>query len=206
MEDDKFCKFLFAAFVNMEQSMEADASIYVFHADTEGLNFRKAFHDAGFYLSGCCIWKKQSLVLGRSPYQWQHEPVLFGWKKDGKHNWYSDRKQTTIWEFDRPKQSKDHPTMKPVGLMAYPVQNSCMSNCIVLDPFLGSGSTLVACEQTKRICYGIELDEKFVDVIVKRYVEQKGSADDVFVTRDGQEIKYTDLEREGGTDEAAGLS
>lgn len=205
MEDDKFYKFLFAAFVNMEQSMEPDASIYVFHADTEGLNFRKAFHDAGFYLSGCCIWKKQSLVLGRSPYQWQHEPVLFGWKKDGKHNWYSDRKQTTIWEFDRPKQSKDHPTMKPVGLMAYPIQNSCMSNCIVLDPFLGSGSTLIACEQTKRICYGIELDEKFVDVIVKRYVEQRGSAEDVSVIRDGQETKYSDLEKEGNADETVDL-
>ena len=118
MADEDFYKFLFAAFVNMEQSMEADASIYVFHADTQGLNFRKAFTDAGFYLSGCCIWKKNALVLGRSPYQWQHEPCLFGWKKDGKHQWYSDRKQTTIWEYDRPKSSKEHPTMKPIALMA----------------------------------------------------------------------------------------
>ena len=105
MPDEDFYKFLFAAFVNMEQSMEQDASIYVFHADTEGLNFRKAFKDAGFYLSGCCIWKKNALVLGRSPYQWQHEPCLFGWKKGGKHQWYSDRKQTTIWEYARPKAS-----------------------------------------------------------------------------------------------------
>ncbi len=193
MEDEKFYNFLFAAFVNMEQHMEQDASIYVFHADTEGLNFRKAFHAAGFYLSGCCIWKKQSLVLGRSPYQWQHEPVLFGWKKGGKHNWYSDRKQTTIWEFDRPKQSKDHPTMKPVGLVAYPIQNSCMSNCIVLDPFGGSGSTLIACEQTNRICYMAELDEKFVDVIVNRFIEQSGSAENVSVIRDGVEMKYREL-------------
>lgn len=195
MDSESFYKFLFAAFVNMEQSMEADASIYVFHADTEGLNFRKAFVDAGFYLSGCCIWKKNSLVLGRSPYQWQHEPCLFGWKKGGRHNWYSDRKQTTIWEYDRPKASKDHPTMKPVALMAYPIQNSCMSNCIVLDPFLGSGSTLIACEQTNRICYGIELDEKFVDVIVRRFIEQSGSDDKVFVIRDGEKISYKDIEK-----------
>ena len=193
IDSESFYKFLFAAFVNMEQNMEQDASIYVFHADSEGLNFRKAFHDAGFYLSGCCIWKKNSLVLGRSPYQWQHEPCLFGWKVGGKHNWYSDRKQTTIWEYDRPRASKDHPTMKPVGLMAYPIQNSCMSNCIVLDPFLGSGSTLIACEQTNRICYGIELDEKFVDVIVRRYIEQVGTDEDVTVIRDGEVIPYKDL-------------
>ena len=168
MPDDKFYQFLFAAFVNMEQNMEQDASIYVFHADTQGLNFRKAFKDAGFYLSGCCIWKKNALVLGRSPYQWQHEPCLFGWKLNGRHQWYSDRKQTTIWEYDRPKASKEHPTMKPIALMAYPIQNSSMSHCIILDPFLGSGSTLMACQQTGRICYGIELDEKFVDVIVRR--------------------------------------
>ena len=193
MADEDFYNFLFAAFVNMEHAMEADASIYVFHADTEGLNFRKAFKAAGFYLSGCCIWKKNALVLGRSPYQWQHEPCLYGWKKGGKHNWYSDRKQTTIWEYDRPKASKDHPTMKPVALMAYPIQNSCMSNCIVLDPFLGSGSTLIACEQTGRICYGIELDEKFMDVIVKRFIEQTGSEDNIFVIRDGVKIPYAEV-------------
>lgn len=193
MADEDFYKFLFAAFVCMEQNMAQDASIYVFHADTQGLNFRKAFHDAGFYLSGCCIWKKNALVLGRSPYQWRHEPCLFGWKLGGKHQWYSDRKQTTIWEYDRPKSSKDHPTMKPVALMAYPIQNSCMSNCIVLDPFLGSGSTLIACEETNRICYGIELDEKFADVIVKRYIEAKGAADGVFLLRDGQKISYSEV-------------
>ncbi len=205
MASEDFYKFLFAAFVNMEQSMEQDASIYVFHADTEGLNFRKAFQDAGFYLSGCCIWKKNALVLGRSPYQWMHEPCLFGWKKGGKHQWYSDRKQTTIWEYDRPKSSKEHPTMKPVALMAYPIQNSCMSNCIVLDPFLGSGSTLMACEQTGRICYGIELEEKFVDVIVNRYIEQRGSTDGISIIRDGAEVKYTELFRGGGCDEADDL-
>ena len=193
MPDEDFYKFLFAAFVNMEQNMENDASIYVFHADSKGLIFRQAFHDAGFYLSGCCIWKKNALVLGRSPYQWQHEPCLFGWKVGGKHQWYSDRKQTTIWEYDRPKSSKEHPTMKPVALMAYPIQNSCMSNCIVLDPFLGSGSTLIACEETGRICYGVELDEKFCDVIVKRYVMKVGSGDQVYVLRDGEKIPYSQL-------------
>ena len=196
MPDEDFYKFLFAAFTNMEQNMENDASIYVFHADSKGLIFRQAFHDAGFYLSGCCIWKKNALVLGRSPYQWQHEPCLFGWKVGGKHQWYSDRKQTTIWEYDRPKSSKDHPTMKPVALMAYPIQNSCMSNCIVLDPFLGSGSTLIACEETGRICYGVELDEKFCDVIVKRYVEKTESGDQVFVLRDGEKIPYAQISQE----------
>lgn len=193
MPDEDFYKFLFAAFVNMEQNMENDASIYVFHADSKGLIFRQAFHDAGFYLSGCCIWKKNALVLGRSPYQWQHEPCLFGWKVGGKHQWYSDRKQTTIWEYDRPKSSKEHPTMKPVALMAYPIQNSSMSNCIVLEPFGGSGSTLIACEQTNRICYAIELDEKFVDVIVKRYIETVGSSDGVFIIRDGVKYPYQEV-------------
>lgn len=195
MPDADFYKFLFAAFVNMEQNMESDASIYVFHADTQGLNFRRAFADAGFYLSGCCIWKKNALVLGRSPYQWQHEPCLFGWKKGGKHQWYTDRKQTTVWEYDRPRSSKEHPTMKPVALMAYPIQNSCMSNCIVLDPFLGSGSTLIACEQSGRICYGIELDEKFADVIVNRFVEQTGNSESVFLLRDGARVPYDEVRK-----------
>lgn len=193
MPDEDFYKFLFAMFVNVEQNMERDASIYVFHADSKGLIFRQAFHDAGFYLSGCCIWKKNALVLGRSPYQWQHEPCLFGWKLGGKHQWYSDRKQTTIWEYDRPKSSKEHPTMKPVALMAYPIQNSCMSNCIVLDPFLGSGSTLIACEETNRICYGIELDEKFADVIIRRYIEKVGSSDGVFLLRDNVKTPYSEV-------------
>lgn len=195
MSDEDFYKFLFAMFVNVEQNMEKDASIYVFHADSKGLTFRQAFHDAGFYLSGCCIWKKNALVLGRSPYQWQHEPCLFGWKLGGKHQWYSDRKQTTIWEYDRPKSSKEHPTMKPVALMAYPIKNSCMSNCIVLDPFLGSGSTLIACEETDRICYGIELDEKFADVIVNRYIEKVGGSDGVFLLRDNVKIPYSEVQQ-----------
>lgn len=193
MAGEKFYEFLLAAFKNMESVMATDASIYVFHADTEGLNFRRAFADAGFYLSGCCIWKKQSLVLGRSPYQWQHEPVLYGWKKNGKHQWYTGRKETTIWEFDKPKKNGDHPTMKPIPLLAYPIGNSSMANSVVLDPFGGSGSTLIACEQTDRICRTIELDEKFCDVIVNRYIEQVGSADDVSVLRDGKTYSYEEV-------------
>lgn len=194
MADEAFFHFLLDAFSNLEKVMADDASIYVFHADTEGLNFRKAFDAAGFYLSGCCIWKKPSLVLGRSPYQWQHEPCLFGWKKRGKHQWYADRKQTTVWEFDKPKKNTDHPTMKPVPLLAYPIQNSSMSNTLILDPFGGSGSTLIACEQTDRSCCTIELDEKYCDVIVKRYIVQVGTAENVSVERDGKAYAFAELE------------
>ena len=193
MADEAFYNFLLAAFKNTEAVMADDASIYVFHADTEGLNFRRAFADAGFYLSGTCIWKKQSLVLGRSPYQWQHEPVLFGWKKKGRHQWYTGRKESTIWEFDKPKKNGDHPTMKPIPLLAYPIMNSSMSNTLVLDPFGGSGSTLIACEQTDRSCFTIELDEKFCDVIVKRYIEQVGSDAEVSVQRDGLTYTYAEI-------------
>ena len=192
MAEEQFEKFLFAAYVNMEQNMMDDASIYVFHSDSHGLAFRRAFEEAGFYLSGCCIWKKNSLVLGRSPYQWLHEPVLFGWKKGGRHQWYADRKQTTVWEYDKPKKNDLHPTMKPVNLIAYPIKNSSMSNCIVLDPFGGSGSTLIAADQLKRICYTVELDPKYADVIVNRYLAQVGSDEQVFLVRDGQKISYAE--------------
>ena len=160
MANDAFYQLLLDAFINIEEALADDASIYVFHADTEGFNFRKAFSDAGFYLSGCCIWKKDSLVLGRSPYQWQHEPVLYGWKKKGRHQWYTGRKETTIWEFDKPKRN---------------------------------GSTLIACEQSERICYTVELDEKFCDVIVKRYIEQVGTSKEVSVQRDGLSYRYDEL-------------
>lgn len=193
MENYAFYEFLLAAFKNTNEIMTDDASIYVFHADTEGLNFRRAFADAGFYLSGTCIWKKQSLVLGRSPYQWQHESVLFGWKKKGRHQWYTGRKESTIWAFDRPNKSSDHPTMKPIPLLAYPMMNSSMSNTLVIDPFGGSGSTLIACEQTDRSCYTIELDKKFCDVIVNRYIEQVGAADGVSVMRDGLTYQYAEV-------------
>ena len=193
---EAFFNFLFDSFSNMEKALATDGSIYVFHADTEGLNFRKAFADSGFYLSGTCIWKKQCLVLGRSPYQWQHEPILFGWKKTGKHQWYSDRKQTTIWEFNRPSKNADHPTMKPVALIAYPIGNSSLTNSIVLDPFGGSGSTLIACEQTDRICYTVELDEKYCDVIVKRYIEQISGDEGVLLIRDGKQVPYSEVAKD----------
>ncbi len=194
MAEDQFEQFLLAAYSQMYESMADDASIYVFHSDSHGLAFRKAFEEAGFYLSGCCIWKKQSLVLGRSPYQWQHEPVLFGWKKKGKHQWYTGRKESTIWEFDKPKKNADHPTMKPVALVAYPIMNSTMTGYLVLDPFGGSGSTLIACEQTGRTCYTVELDEKFCDVIVKRYIDQVGSAESVTVQRDGIAYRFDEID------------
>ena len=193
MANDAFYQFLLDAFTNMEAVMADDASIYVFHADTEGLNFRRAFADAGFYLSECRIWKKNSLVLGRSPYQWIHEPVLFGWKKSGKHAWYAGRKETTVWEYDKPKKNADHPTMKPIALLAYPIMNSSMTNALVLDPFGGSGSTLIACEQSERTCYTVELDEKYCDVIVKRYIEQVGSAEGVTVLRDGVTLRVGEV-------------
>ena len=200
MENTAFYQFLYDAFVNIEKNMADDASIYVFHADTEGLNFRKAFHDAGFYLSGCCIWKKNSLVLGRSPYQWIHEPCLFGWKQKGKHQWYAGRKETTVWEYDKPKKNGEHPTMKPIALLAYPIMNSSMSNTLILDPFGGSGSTLIACEQSDRSCYTAELDEKYCDVIVKRYIEQVGSSEGVSVQRDGLTYQYSEVAADEDSD------
>ena len=194
MGDQEFYNFLLSAYRCMHANLADDGSIYVWHADTEGINFRTAFKDAGFYLSGCCIWVKNSLVLGRSPYQWRHEPCLFGWKQKGKHQWYGDRKQTTVWEYDKPRSSKDHPTMKPVQLMSYPIKNSTMTNGVVLDPFLGSGSTLIACCETDRVCRGIELDPKFVDCVVKRYIEWAGGRyDDVFVIRDGQKLRFDEV-------------
>ncbi|WP_311777476.1 site-specific DNA-methyltransferase [Trueperella abortisuis] len=192
MDQNAFYEFLLAAFTAARDVMAPGASAYVFHADTEGLNFRRAFMDAGFKLSGCCIWVKDSLVLGRSPYQWQHEPCLFGWKTGGKHAWYADRKQTTVWQFAKPKRNKNHPTSKPVDLLAYPIGNSTQANAIVLDTFAGSGSTLIACEDTNRVAYCMELDPKYASVILRRYVEHTGDAAGVACQRG----TYLDLARE----------
>lgn len=196
MKDEEFYNFLYKSFANMVAHMESGGSAYVFHADTEGLTFRKAFIDAGFHLAGVCIWSKNSLVLGRSDYHWQHEPVLYGFLKNGKHRWYSDRKQTTIWNFNKPKRNENHPTSKPLDLLAYPIRNSSQENAIVIDTFGGSGSTLMACEQTNRICYTMELDEKYASVILRRYVEDVGNADNVFVIRGDVRIPYTELVKE----------
>ena len=189
MADGQFYEFLLAAFRNMTAHMAEGGSAYIFHADTEGLNFRRAFKEAGFHISGVCIWVKNSLVLGRSPYQWQHEPVLFGWLPNGKHRWFSDRKQSTVWNFDKPRRSKEHPTMKPIPLLAYPIKNSSAPNGIVLDLFGGSGSTLMACEQTDRICLTMELDPKYATAIVMRFSNEYG-AENIRLLRDGKEMPY----------------
>lgn len=196
MKNEEFYQFLYDAFAAAVCFLGAGASAYVFHADTEGLNFRKAFIDAGFHLAGCCIWVKDSLVLGRSDYQWQHEPVLYGFLQNGKHNWYSDRKQTTVWNFAKPKRNANHPTSKPLDLLSYPIGNSTQENGIVLDTFGGSGSTMMACEQTNRICYMMELDEKYASVILRRAVEDGISPHDIFVERDGIRYGYADLVKE----------
>ena len=196
MKGEEFYQFLLKAFQNMASHLTKGGAAYIFHADTEGLNFRRAFVDAGFHLAGCCIWVKNSLVLGRSDYQWQHEPVLYGFMKNGKHSWYSDRSQTTIWNFDKPKRNKNHPTSKPLDLLAYPIGNSSQANGIVVDTFGGSGSTLMACEKTNRICYMMELDEKYASVILRRYVEDTEDAENVYVIRDGEQIFYSELVKE----------
>lgn len=202
LKGDEFYKFLLSAFQNMASHLEKGGVAYVFHADTEGLNFRKAFIDAGFHLSGVCIWVKNSLVLGRSDYQWQHEPILYGFLQNGKHYWSSaaGRSQTTIWNFDKPKRNKDHPTSKPLDLLSYPIKNSSQENAIVIDTFGGSGSTLMACEKTNRICMMMELDPKYASVILRRYVEDTGDTEDVFVERAGEKIPYKDLVKEVETD------
>ncbi len=196
MKNDEFYQFLYDSFVNMAIVLEKGGAAYVFHADTEGLNFRKAFIDAGFHLAGCCIWVKDSLVLGRSDYQWQHEPVLYGFLQNGKHPWYSDRKQTTIWNFAKPKRNANHPTSKPLDLLGYPIGNSSQENAIVIDTFGGSGSTMMACEQINRTCFMMELDEKYASVILRRAVENGINLGDIFVERDGQKIMYADLVKE----------
>ena len=196
MQNNDFLAFLQTAFFNMAAHMEKGGAAYVFHADTEGLNFRKSFIDAGFHLAGVCIWVKNSLVLGRSDYQWQHEPVLYGFLQNGKHPWYSDRKQTTIWNYDKPKRNANHPTSKPLDLLGYPICNSSQENAIVIDTFGGSGSTMMACEQTNRICFMMELDEKYASVILRRAVENGIAPEDIFVERQGEKLMYADLVKE----------
>ncbi len=203
LKNDDFANFLLAAFTNMADHCEKGASAYCFHADTEGTKFRVAFEEAGFHLAGCCIWVKDSLVLGRSDYQWQHEPVLYGFLQNGKHRWYSDRKQTTIWNFRKPKRNENHPTSKPLDLLTYPIRNSSQENAIVVDTFGGSGSTLMACELTNRTCFTMEIDEKYASVILRRYVDDTGRPGDVYCLRGGERIPYSDLAKEVGKDEEA---
>ncbi|WP_068505379.1 DNA modification methylase [Paenibacillus kribbensis] len=201
MDNDQFYDFLLAAYTQMFEVADDGASIYVFHADSEGLNFRKAFIEAGFKLAQCCIWAKQAMVMGRQDYHWMHEPVLYGWKPTSGHYWNSDRKQTTLWQFDRPFRNEYHPTMKPIPLISYPIKNSSKLGDIVFDPFGGSGSTLIACEETDRICYTSELDPKYVDVIVKRYIAHVGSGSDVYLIRDGVKMGYSEVVAESARSE-----
>jgi DNA modification methylase len=193
MDDDQFYEFLLAAYQRMYEVADDGASIYVFHADSEGLNFRKAHKESGFKLSQCCIWAKQAMVMGRSDYHWQHEPILYGFKQTAGHYWNSDRKQTTLWQFDRPFRNEHHPTTKPVPLISYPIKNSSKIGDIVIDSFGGSGSTLIACEDTDRICYTMELDEKYADVIVNRYIAHVGSDSGVWLVRDGMKVGYQEV-------------
>jgi DNA modification methylase len=193
MDDEKFLRFLTDSFSRMYEHSKKGAAIYVFHADSEGYNFRCAFKAAGYSLRQCLIWAKSSLVMGRQDYQWMHEPVLYGWKDGASHAWYSDRKQTTLIHYEKSKQNDVHPTMKPVGLCGYFISNSSKEGDIVLDPFGGSGSTLIACEQMGRACYTAELDPKYCDVIVNRYKEQVRSDSEVFLTRDGTVYSYKDV-------------
>lgn len=169
MGDEEFRAFLAQAFTAAVGAMKSGASFYIWHADSEGLNFRAAAKDAGLDTRQCIIWNKQSMVMGRQDYQWKHEPCLYGWKEGAAHSWYSDRKQTTVLNFDRPSASAKHPTMKPVDLFAYQIENSTKGGDVVLDTFLGSGTTLIACEKLGRVCYGVELDPHYCDVIVTRY-------------------------------------
>jgi len=171
MADNSFYQFLYDFYIQAYEFSRPGAPIYVFHADTEGVNFRSALVDAGFKISQCLIWKKNSIVLSRQDYHWIHEPCLYGWKLGEAHPWYSDRKQRTVLEFDRPLRSEEHPTMKPVELLSYLILNSSQQRNIVFDAFLGSGSTLIACEKNWRICRGIELDPKYSDVEVRRWIK-----------------------------------
>lgn len=193
-KDTEFFDFLTKAFTNMASSVKAGGSIYVCHADTEGINFRTAFKNAGFKLAECLIWVKNSLVLGRQDYHWRHEPILYGWKEGGAHYFIDDRTQDTVWEYNKPKANDLHPTMKPLELVGRAIKNSSKKNEAVLDLFGGSGSTLIACEQIDRSSYLMELDERFVDVIVKRYIKFVQTTDNCYLIRDGQNIPLNSIE------------
>jgi site-specific DNA-methyltransferase (adenine-specific) len=169
MGDDAFRGFLRDAFVTADLQMKPGAVFYIWHADSEGFNFRGACRDAGWTIRQCLIWRKNHMVMGRQDYHWQHEPCLYGWKEGAGHLWASDRKQTTILNFDRPSRNGEHPTMKPVALFEYQMLNNTKGGDIVLDSFGGSGTTLIAAEKNGRIARIMELDPKYVDVIVKRW-------------------------------------
>jgi len=174
LKDEDFNTFLTESFLNARQKLKSGSSFYIFHADSEGYNFRSACRNSELDVRQCLIWVKNALVMGRQDYHWQHEPILYGWMKGSSHSWYSDRKQTTILNFPKPMKNKEHPTMKPVAMVEYLIKNSSKHEDIVLDTFLGSGSIIIACEKSNRICYGIELEPKYCDVIIKRWEDFTG--------------------------------
>ena len=194
MEDNTFYLFLFQAFKNMFDHTKPGGAIYVCHADTEGINFRTAFKNAGFKLAECLVWVKNALVLGRQDYHWRHEPILYGWREGAAHYFIDDRTQDTIWEYNKPKRNEEHPTMKPLELCGRAIANSSRVGEIVLDLFGGSGSTLISSDQLQRKARLMELDERFVDVIVKRYIKYKGSSDDCYLIRNGEKIPVGTIE------------
>jgi site-specific DNA-methyltransferase (adenine-specific) len=168
MGNDDFYKFLYDFYSALTTAVKKGGAIYVWHASSEIVNFGKALVDAGWLLKQQLIWVKNSMVMGRQDYQWKHEPCLYGWLKGDSHKWYSDRKQTTVIEFDRPNRNGEHPTMKPIGLFAYQIENSSKKGDIVIDAFGGSGTTMVACEQLNRKARVIEFDPKYCQVIIDR--------------------------------------
>ena len=192
----KFYQFLLDAFKNAYDNLSDGSAFYCFHSDAEKVNFFNATVDAGFHYSTTCIWVKNALVIGRMDYQMRHEPIIYAFKNTAKHKFYGDRKQTTVWEFDRPAKSQLHPTTKPLSLIAYPIKMSSQENGIVLDLFGGSGSTLVACEQMNRVCHTMELDEKYASVILRRAVENGISPNDIYVLRNKAQIPYAELVKE----------
>jgi site-specific DNA-methyltransferase (adenine-specific) len=174
MDDESFRTFLHKAFKAADMVLLPGGVFYVWHADLEGFNFRGACRDVGWTVRECLIWSKNSMVLGRQDYQWKHEPCLYGWKEGAAHAWYSDRSQTTVLEFDKPVRNAAHPTMKPVDLFAYLIQNSSKEGDIVLDSFGGSGTTIIACEGLKRQACVMELDPAYCDVIIRRWQDATG--------------------------------
>ena len=193
LKGEEFYQFLLSAFRNAYENLADGAAIYIFHSDAEKVNFYNAVVAAGFHYSTTCIWVKQSLVLGRFDYQMRHEPVIYAFKDTVKHKFYGDRKQTTVWEFDRPSKSKLHPTTKPLPLVAYPMKNSSLVNSIVLDLFGGSGSTLMAAEQMDRTAYLMELDPVYASAIVRRFVAYHGNTEDVHIIRDGKKLPCSEV-------------
>ena len=193
LKGEEFYQFLLSAFKNAYENLADGAAIYIFHSDAEKVNFYNAVVAAGFHYSTTCIWVKQSLVLGRFDYQMRHEPVIYAFKDTVKHKFYGDRKQTTVWEFDRPSKSKLHPTTKPLPLIAYPMKNSSLVNSIVLDLFGGSGSTLMAAEQMDRTAYLMELDPAYASAIVRRFVAYRGNTEDVSIIRDGKTLPCSEV-------------